>query len=403
MGLIRGTDGPQLVCSAVENGREIGCVVIDSTIGGRALGGVRMHPDVDADEVGGLARTMTLKFGFLGLPQGGAKAGVRGDPEAPDEVRWERLAAFGRAITPLLRAGIFTPSTDMGTEAADIQRMLEAAGMRVGLRDRQRTDSSYYTARTVFCGAKQATKHVGMSLTECRVAIEGFGAVGSKLAAFLAEAGAQVVAISTVRGAIYNPEGLDVGRLMALVNRHGCNIVTQYGGASRIALDELIELPVDLLCPCARPNSIHARNAGRVEARIVCPSANNPVTPAAERELARRGVLSLPDFVVNCGGVLGGTMEFASLRRDRIDKFIADDLGRRIARILDDAGRTGQSPWEVALPLALGRFQDVKEQAEHPTALHRLLHVSLALYRAGFVPGPLVAALAMPYFQRTLA
>ena len=113
--------GSQLVCTVVEDSTVMGYVVIDSTVGGRSCGGLRMLPDVDEAEIRSLGRAMTLKYGFLGLPQGGAKAGVRGDPEAPQAERWRRLVEFGRAIAPLLRSHVYIPGTDMGTEdpAAD--------------------------------------------------------------------------------------------------------------------------------------------------------------------------------------------------------------------------------------------------------------------------------------------
>ncbi len=169
----------------------------------------------------GLARAMTLKYGFLGLAQGGAKAGVRGDPEAPLEERRRCLGEFGRAIAPLLLGRTFVPGTDMGTDNADIAWLLAAAGRRLAPRELRGTQSGYYTALSVALSAREATKHIGLELSACRVAIEGLGRVGSPLATLLRAAGARVVAVSTSRGAIYDPEGLDVERLVALGTRAG--------------------------------------------------------------------------------------------------------------------------------------------------------------------------------------
>lgn len=396
-------DNSQFLITVAQGSEVMGYVVIDSTIGGRSCGGIRLMPDIDEAEIRGLARAMTLKFGFLGLPQGGAKAGVICDPEAPQEERRQRLAEFGRTIAPLLRNRVYVPATDMGTDNTDIRYMLKAVGIRVKRREFRSNRSGYYTAVSVFTGAKQATCYLGMNLSECTVAIEGFGKVGSALGQLLATANASVVAISTSRGAIFNPKGLDMKRLTELATAEGSKVVDLYPDADRIDRTALLELPVDLLCPCARHNSVHAGNVDRVVARIICSGANNPVSPEAERVLFKQGVLCLPFFVTNCGGILGGTMEFASITREQIELFIDRHIGARIGWLLEEAARQGVLPSEIAVPIALRRFDQVRRASMHPTPLRQLFGVALELYRQGCLPGPLVAALSRPYFKRSLA
>jgi glutamate dehydrogenase (NAD(P)+) len=395
--------GSQLVCTVALGSSVMGYVVIDSVVGGRSCGGLRMLPDIDEEEMRSLARAMTLKYGFLGLPQGGAKAGVIGNPESSQEERWLHLEAFGRAIAPLLRSYVYFPGTDMGTNNADIRHMLGAAGVPVRRRELRGTNSGYYTALTVKAGAKQAAKHMGLTLSGSSVAIEGFGKVGSALAGLLAALNARVVAISTLKGAIFNPQGLDVTKLEHLAAKEGSRVVKLYPEAGRIDRAALLELPVDLLCPCARGNSLHADNADRVKARIICPGANNPVTREAEEMLSKRGVLCMPDFVTNCGGVLGGTMEFAAVSKIRIAAFIERHIGARAEWLLNEAARQGVLPREVAVSIAQRRFEQVQRDAEHPTALARLFNFALELYRRGCIPGPLVASLSLPYFEKSLA
>lgn len=394
---------PQLVCTVTEGARVLGYVVIDSFVRGRSCGGLRMLPDIDEAEMRGLARAMTLKYGFLGIAQGGAKAGVRGDPEAPLEERRRRLGEFGRAIAPLLLSRTFVPGTDMGTDNADIAWLLAAAGRRVTPCDLRGTQSGYYTALSVTLSARQAAKHIGLELSGCRVAIEGLGRVGSPLATLLRAAGAWVVAVSTSHGAIYDPEGLDVERLVALGAQHGSRVVEAYPGAARLDRAALLELPVDILCPAARHDSVHADNADRIAARIICPGANNPVTPAAEDRLVARGVLCLPDFVTNSGGVLGGTMEFASMDRVRIASFMARHLVPRIAHVLDEAARRRVAPRQVAVELALRRSRAIRQRAARPSWLGRLFEAGLELYSRGWVPRSVVSALSPIYFRRILA
>ncbi len=396
-------DRAQLVCTVLQGAEVLGYVVVDSTVGGRATGGLRMLPDIDEAEMRGLARAMTLKYGLLGQPRGGAKAGVRGDPEASLEERQRRLAAFGKAIAPLLLNRVYAPATDMGTTNADVQYLLQSVGMRLKRRELRPNQSGDYTAMTVFAGAKQAARQRELALSECRVAIGGFGKVGAPLARLLAEAGARVVAISTSKGALFDPQGLDVRRLQELAAAAGSAVVERYPDAERIDCAALLELPVDVLCPCARHDSLHVGNAPRIAARIICPGANNPVTPEAERILFERGVLCLPDFVTNCGGVLGGTMEFASVGPQCIAAFIERHIGARIAWLLDEAERQNVLPREIAVPLALRRFEEVRYSADHPSPLARLFELGLEFYRRGWIPGPLVAALSLPYFERSLA
>jgi len=362
-----------------------------------------MLPEIDEAEMRGLARAMTLKYGFLGIAQGGAKAGVLGDPEAPLEERRRRLGEFGRAVAPLLVSRTFVPGTDMGTDNADIAWLLEAAGRRAAPRELRGTESGYYTALSVVLSARAAAEHAGLELRACRVAIEGLGRVGLPLATRLRAAGARVVAVSTSGGAVYDPSGLDVERLVALASQHGSRVVDAYPGGKRLHREALLELPVEILCPAARHGSVHADNADRVAARIVCPGANNPVTPAAEARLVERGVLCLPDFVANCGGVLGGTMEFASMDRARIESFMERHLAPRIAHVLDEATRRRVAPRQVAVELALRRSRAIRDRAARPTWRGRVFDAGLESYRRGWVPRSVVSALSPMYFKRILA
>ena len=387
----------QLCRTVTHEGEVLGYVVIDSTIEGRSCGGLRMLPDVDEAEMIGLARAMTLKYGFLSIPQGGAKAGVRGDPEAPTEVRRERLLAFGLAIAPLLRNRVYAPHSDMGTDNTDIRYLLESAGVKVKHRELRVTDSGYYTALTVLAGIKQGARHLGLDLSRASVAIEGFGKVGGALGGLLAAAQIRVVAVSTSRGALYNPRGLD---MKLLATETGSDFVERYRDAEHIERAALVELPVDVLCPCARHSSVHTGNAARVSAKLISPGANNPVTTDAEHILRNRSVLCLPDFVTNSGGVLGGTMEFAMQRRETIDALIDQRIGARIARLLEEAVRQKTPLRELAERDARHRFVQMQQAAAHPTLTGRLLEAGLECHRRGWVPGGLIRRLSLPYFEQ---
>lgn len=396
------SDGQRLY-TVEQNAEVLGFIAIDSTICGRARGGLRLIEDVSEAEARAAARAMTLKYGFLGLPQGGAKAGVRGNGEAGIEQRRKRLGEFARAVAPLLRERVYVPDADLGTRTADIRWMLRSIGLKIGRREWRGSRSGYYTAVSCLAAARAAMTHRRMSLASCRVAIEGFGSVGSSLAQLMSEQGATVVALSTSRGAIYNPTGLDVDRLVQLASEVGSRIVELYANAEAIPREELLELPVDLLCPCARYHSIHEGNVQRIAASVVCPGANDPITPNAERVLFERGILCPPDFIANCGGVLGGTLEFAAVRPDRITSLIEKHLMQNVSSLLREAEQREVTPRAVAEPIALARHQRVRLAAETPTFWQRTLARGMDYYRRGWVPKALVEPLAAKYIERLLA
>jgi glutamate dehydrogenase (NAD(P)+) len=395
-------NGNQLLSIVSRGSSVLGYLVIDSLVAGRSCGGLRLLPDIDESEMRQLARAMTLKYGFLGLPQGGAKAGVRGDPEGPLMERRERLIEFGRAIAPLLRNRIYVPGTDMGTDVDDIRYMLKGVGVPITYRELRSNDSGYYTALSVFTSVKQAVRHSRKNLLECSVAIEGFGKVGSALAGLFHDIHVRVVAVSTSKGAIYNPHGLDIKALKELTAKAGSQAVSLYTDAKHIEPKELLGLPVDILCPCARHDSMNKENADLISAHIICSGANNPVTPEAEAVLSKKGVLCLPDFVTNCGGVLGGTMEFASVKKDKIATFIDANLGPPVGRLLEKAESQNLHPRIVATRLSLKRSEEVRRRAARPTPSAKLFSLMLSLYRHGLIPGPIVAHFSLPYFRNLL-
>jgi len=385
------------------SGALLGFVVIDSTIDGRARGGLRMMPDVSREELEKLARAMTLKYGFLGLPQGGAKAGVLGDPESGAEVRATALHRFAKAIRPLFQRREYLPDADMGTSGAEIQRMLKSVGLPVSRREYRGNRSGDYTAGTVFAAARAAAAVRDLNLADCKVAIEGFGKVGQPLAEMFVRAGARVVAISTTFGGLYDPLGLDIARLRAMVQQMGGAAVEKYDACDRIENSRVKEIPADIFCPCARHDSVQTSDAARMPARILSCGANSPVTPEAERVLWRRGVVCIPDFVANCGGVLGGTMEFCGWRPEEIHVFYERRFRAAVERLIRGALEAGKPLREMAEDVALTRFDQAKRRAEHPSAAGRCFSAGIALYRAGWVPAGLMRPLSKGYFNSRLA
>jgi glutamate dehydrogenase (NAD(P)+) len=379
----------------------LGFISIDSAVQGKARGGLRIVPDLSEDEILAASRAMTLKFGLLGLPQGGAKAGLIGDGEADISERRRLLSEFARAADSLLRSRAFIPDTDLGTSAADIRWMMESIGARVGRREWRENRSGDHTARSCMVCAETMLERKGISLEGCRVAVEGFGKVGYALARLLARRGATVVAISTSRGALHSEDGLDVGRLAGRAAEVGSRFVEDQPGA--IDRAGLLELDVDLLCPCARYHSIHTGNVDRVAARAICAGANNPVSPEAERVLLDRGVPYPPDFLSNCGGVLGGTLEFAGVPSPRVGDLIEEVLRRRVSDLLDRSEALAVGLREVAEEEALERHARVRRNAEHPGISGRLRSLGLEAYRRRLIPKRPVSMIASRSVGRWMA
>ena len=390
-----------LISLVIDEGLSLkGYLSIDSTINGRCYGGVRLAPDLSPPTITEIARVMTLKHGFLGLPLGGAKAGIVGDPEMPIDKKRELLKKFGQALRPLLQTKSYVPGGDLGVSEDDVRFMLTSIGLKLPPRSISFQLAGFYAGLTVVAAAIRAAQHIGLDLNRASVAIEGFGSVGSSVAQAFWERGLRVVAISTIQGAIYDKKGLDIEKLIKLRNQAGSRVVKVYQGADQIEKEELLELEVDLLCPCANPYSITVDNAGRVKARVVSPGANAPTTAEAEQILFQKRILSIPDFVANCGGVLGSTMRRTGLKDAFIRHFMEQKFGQKVIELIEAAEKKGIMPREHAQKIAEERFLRIKEGAEKKNLANRAFNFALELYRKGIIPCFFVTPIAPKYFEQ---
>lgn len=392
---INGTE----VWKVFRDGEVLGYLGLDSSIGGRSCGGLRYLENLDAEEIAGLARAMTLKYGFLGIPQGGAKAGIVRIPGESEAARNQKLADFGKAIAPWLRKNSYFPGTDMGITVDDLNIVLKSAGIRLKPWKLGCRYSGVYTAATVFAGIVAVCRRKNTPIDRCTFAIEGFGSVGSPLARFIHDAGGRITAVSTRYGAVYNQQGLDIPLLLERASRGEENLFSSLAGTRRISNEELRLLPVDIFSPCARHDSITSRNAGNIMAWAIVSGANNPVTPEAEKILTARKIICLPDFVANAGGVLGGTMFFAGTGHMRIIRFITDSFQPVFTELFLGSEKQGISIRDHAEALARQRQQKVKNAAENPALASRIFKLGLTIYRTGLIPRSLMGRISMRYFR----
>jgi len=317
-------------------------IVIDHDLFPVSAGGTRMLPDVDAREVARLARAMTWKFALCGVRYAGAKAGIRFEGGDRDAV----LAAYRRALAPF--RDVFLTGPDMGTRPSDfVTPDLDALPLWAQSHEGLGMDD-LATGHGVKSAAEAALAHLGQKLEGATVAIEGFGKVGAGTARACARAGARVVGISTVHGLLADAAGLDVEELLELRRRFGDRLVSNAAREAR-PRDELFELEVDVLVPGARPDSITRKVADRVRCAVVAPGANIPYAPKAVEVLHARGILAIPDFISNSGGVhLYESVEQDDAPEAALAK-IEELIAGTVTRVLAVAQAENVTPLEAAL------------------------------------------------------
>ncbi len=330
----------------------LGYVVIDRPVAGMASGGVRFAPDVSPQELAALARSMTLKWAFLNIPMGGAKAGIVADPARLGCDRATLMHAFGRAIAPLVRGQVYFPGVDLGTTLDDLRVIMQGAGQPLPA---EQIDGSVCTALTVFEALRQLVHSRGGDLNGLTIALEGFGKVASALALRLDQVGARLTAVSTINGTIINPQGFDVARLIELKSLHGDALVEHVEGGQPLPVSALLGQQADVLIPGARPWSIYEGNVDQIRARWIVPIGNAPVTPQAEAELTARGVVVVPDFVANCGGIYASALLGNGFDLDDGRAMIEGPFAQLLSALFEQSARSGRPIGEEARSLAWRR------------------------------------------------
>jgi len=295
------------------------------TTRGPGKGGIRFHPDVDADEVTALAAGMTFKTAVVDLPFGGAKGGVRCDPTKLSLGELERLTRrYTWEISPMLGPDRDIPAPDVNTDGRvmawlmDTLSMIRNEALPASVTGKPlalggtRAHSGATSTGVVVC-VRAAFAEMGMDVEGARAVIQGFGKVGGPLAFLLSSAGMRVIAISDVGGAVYNPAGLQVAELSQHVAKAGT--VAGFETSEPITEGEMWALDCELAVPAALDGAITAEVAERFGARLLVEAANGPTTTDADPVLERRGIRVVPDILANAGGVTASYFEWAQSRQ----------------------------------------------------------------------------------------
>jgi glutamate dehydrogenase/leucine dehydrogenase len=333
--------------------------VIDNTACGVAIGGVRMAPDVSLEECFRLARAMTWKNAAAGLPHGGGKSVIFGDPRMPAAQKEQFIRAFAGAIKDIAD---YVPGPDMGTDELCMGWIKDETGRAVGLPGAIGgipLDQIGATGFGLASSVEVACGFIGLDLEGARVAVQGFGAVGKHAARFLTQEGAILVAASDTGGTLADSAGLDVSDLIALKDA-GRRLHDHVRG-QKLEADAILDVDCDIWIPAARPDVVRADNVHRLKARLVPQGANIPCTPEAEKMLHARGVLVIPDFIANAGGVICAATEF----HGGTERAAFDSIDQRIRAntriVVEESQRTGCLPRAEAIALAERRLQEATQ------------------------------------------
>jgi len=321
---------------------------------GPAKGGIRYHPGVTLDEVTALAAWMTWKCAVAQLPFGGGKGGVICDPSKMSRRELEALTRrYTAEIIDAIGPDKDVPAPDVNTNEQIMAWFSDTYSMHVG-----HTSTAVVTGKPVEMGgslgrreatgrgvmitARESARHLGFELKGSRVAVQGFGNVGSIAAELLAQQGAKIVGVTDWKGGVQNPKGLDIAKLIEHVREH--KTVHGFAGGDPLAAADVFKLDCDILIPAALENQITEENANGIKARLIIEGANGPTTPDAHKLLHERGVFVVPDILANAGGVTVSYFEWVQDRHGYFwtEKEVNERLEAKMVEAFDVVLKTAQ-------------------------------------------------------------
>jgi glutamate dehydrogenase (NAD(P)+) len=343
---------------------------------GPAKGGIRYHPGVSLDEVKALAMWMTWKCAIVNIPFGGAKGGVILDPRKLTQRELERLTRrFATEISILIGPDRDIPAPDVNTDGQVMAWIMDTISMHAGYSVTATVTGKPVevggslgriaaTGRGVTICTLAALEHLGMKPHETRVAVQGFGNVGSVSARLLEEAGCSVVSVSDEYGGLHNPVGLPVKKLLEHRARQGS--LKGFPGCQEIGSAGPLTVDCDVLVPAALGNQLTSRNARNVKARVIVEGANGPTTPEADEILQEKGVFLVPDILANAGGV---TVSYFEWVQDLQSFFWSEhEVNQKLAAIMQ---RAFKEVLEVAqqrdLPMRMAAYVQAVERVASAT------------------------------------
>ncbi|MCF7853883.1 MAG: Glu/Leu/Phe/Val dehydrogenase [Candidatus Pacebacteria bacterium] len=346
---------------------------------GPAKGGIRMSPTVTLDDVAGMAMEMTWKTALIGVPFGGGKSGIRFDGSAVSQAAKEKIIrSFTRGARRHFGPELYIPAPDMGTNERDMGHIRDCISYSDGT---SITQGCFVTGKPVMLGGivgrREATgkgvvystaaacSEMGLDLKTVKVAVQGFGNVGSVTAKEIFDLGARVIAVSDIHGGIYSERGLNIDDVLDHVQRTGS--LTDVPGSEFIDNEELLACSCDVLIPAATQSQITEENADRIQARIIAEGANAPTTPAGDEILRGKGILVIPDILCNAGGVFVSYLEYTQetqreqMTEEQVEERLRKRMSDRFKQVCEYARGKDCTMREAAMDLAVGRVVEAIE------------------------------------------
>ncbi|MBN2455530.1 MAG: Glu/Leu/Phe/Val dehydrogenase [Sedimentisphaerales bacterium] len=341
---------------------------------GPAKGGIRMTPDVTFDDVTGLAMEMTWKTSLIGVPFGGGKSGIQSDPARlrPDE-KEIIVRAFIRGARRHIGPEIYIPAPDMGTNQTDMAHIRDCISYSEGT---SITKGCYVTGKPVILGGivgrREATgkgvvytilsacEKLGLDIKNMRIALQGFGNVGSVAAVELAKYGVKIIAIADISGMVVNEKGLDIEALLQHSQQSG--YVKGFNKATEVDRDKIFAIDCDILIPAASGSQITIDNVRDINAKIIAEGANAPTTAGADEVLNKQGIFVIPDILCNAGGVFVSYLEYTQeTQREQmglaqVEHRLAERMKQRFNEVYDFSKERSLTMREAAMDIAVSKI-----------------------------------------------
>ncbi len=357
--------GPEKILEVYDPKTEMrGFVVIDNTNLGPGKGGIRMTPSVTKQEVFKLARTMTWKNALAELPFGGAKSGIIANAKKLTKEKKQAIVeSFSKALKPV-SPEMYVAAPDMNMAEQEMQWFADANSDMKSCTGKPKEMGGIphelgSTGFGVYHATLVALNHLNVKLGEVSFAVEGFGNVGWFAAKHLTEAGCKLIAVSDSKGTIYQRNGIDFEKL-AQVKKEKAT-VTAYEGGEVFDSNKILDIQADVLITAAIPDLIKEQDLGRLKFKLIVEGSNIPMEHELEEQLHQKGVLVVPDFVANAGGVISSYVEYINGTPEQMFKMVEEKIKKNTKLVLDEARDRQISPRKAAMRIAIERVRKGKK------------------------------------------
>lgn len=361
--------GPEYVMNIYDPKLKMeGFLVIDNTVLGPGKGGIRMTENVTVEEVFRLARTMTFKNALADLPFGGAKAGIVWKGGSP-ELKKKFVQSFAKSIK-LLTPKKYIAAPDVHTGEQEMQWFVEATGdwrsatgkpanycMKTFGKAGEKCGIPHEYGSTGFGVAKtaeMAAKMLKIDIKGAKVAIHGFGNVGTFAYKFLTKMGAKVIALADAENTIFQEDGFDVKIIEEIIKDK--KTLKDYSYGQKISAEKFWEIPTDILIPASVTNVINDKNKDKIKTKMIVEAGNIPMSEEIEKEFFNKGILVVPDFIANAGGVISSYAEYRGYNPKKMMDTIEKKITKNVRIILKRSISEHKNPRDVGMEIAINRI-----------------------------------------------